>query len=35
VYTCLIVIAIRWDRYRRMKEWDFLEEMEKIRKPES
>ena len=30
VYTCLLVIATKWDRYRRMKELDFLEEMEKM-----
>lgn len=33
VYTCLMVITTKWDRYRRMKEWDFLEKMEKIRSP--
>ena len=30
VYTCLMVIVTKWDRYRRMKEWDLLGEMEKI-----
>jgi putative effector of murein hydrolase len=35
IYTCLFVIATKWDRYRRMKEWDFLDKMEKIRKFES
>ena len=31
VYTCLMVIVTKWDRYRRMKEWDLLGEMEKIK----
>lgn len=35
VYTCLFVIITRWDKHKRMKEWDFLDKMEKIRKNES
>jgi hypothetical protein len=27
VYTSLCVIVTKWDRYRRMKEWDLLEDM--------
>jgi len=33
VYTCLMVITTKWDKYRRMKEWNFLEDMEKIQPP--
>ena len=33
VYTCLMVITSKWDKYRRMKEWNFLEDMEKIQPP--
>jgi|WetSurMetagenome_2_1015567.scaffolds.fasta_scaffold08964_3 hypothetical protein len=29
-YECLVVIATKWDKYKEMKEWEKLEEMEKI-----
>jgi hypothetical protein len=34
IYTCLCVLAARWDKHRIKKDWDFLEEMDKIRKNE-
>jgi amino acid transporter len=33
VYACVIVLSARWDKYKQKKDWDFLEEMEKIRPP--
>jgi len=32
-YTCLLVIAIKWDKYRSTKEWNEVEEIKKIRSP--
>jgi len=31
IYTCLIVISTKWDKYKVKKEWEKLEEMKKIK----
>jgi uncharacterized SAM-binding protein YcdF (DUF218 family) len=33
VYTCLLVITTRWNKYRIMKEWDEYEKIKKIQPP--
>jgi len=30
VYTCLVVITTKWDRYRATEEWGEVEEIKKI-----
>jgi hypothetical protein len=31
IYTCLVVVATKWDKYRTSKEWRNVEEIKKIR----
>ena len=32
VYTCTLVITTKWDKHRVQKEWEKVEELEKIQK---
>jgi len=32
VYTCTLVITTKWDKHRLQKEWEKVEELEKIQK---
>jgi len=32
VYTCILVIVTKWDKYRVKKEWEKIEDLEKIQK---
>jgi L-asparagine transporter-like permease len=30
IYTCLVVVSTKWDRYRTSKDWHNVEEIKKI-----
>jgi heme/copper-type cytochrome/quinol oxidase subunit 2 len=32
VYTCVLVFTTKWDKYKVQKEWEQVEELEKIQK---